>query len=355
MKKLTIKFGLYFSLALFVLAAAALAFSVSRISPLLRMNDNCRVLRVDLGIPEAISNCVGARTVGGVSAVVHFNSLGFRDKERSEKKAGIFRVALLGGSTALGFGLTDDQTPAWRVEALLKEAGVTNVEFMNLSSEGYEAVRHSARIFEYLKELHPDLVILDTVRADKMVTDFIDWHEAELNDRGRVTHIRSLRDILGENFFDWLGANSVAGLWLRQMYTGYRLFAAAAALHWEPEERRSRLIKPQLHALRAMHAACAVFRCEIRVIWDPLEGSPADVDWITHWLFGYDLDFERLQGSFERNEIGLLDVSGLKPHRPDESLFQAHSRYYSAEGMERYSMALASAIRRIIDERAVKK
>jgi hypothetical protein len=345
-----IKRLLIFSAAAFLFAIAAFAISIWRISPLLALNDNCRTLRVDLGIPATIPNCEGVRAVAGSSAPIHFNALGYRDKARGPRAPGTVRVAFLGGSTALGFGLTDEQSPAWRVEELLRKAGVTNVEFMNLSSEGYEAIRHSLRIFEYLKTLHPDIVLVDTLRADKMVTDFIDWQEGEINENGRVKRIRSLRDFAGGALFDWIGMDSAAGLWLRQMYTGYRLFLSAFALHSDPQKTRGMLIRPQIHAYQAIASACEEYACEARVLWDPLEGTPGDVNALTHWLFGYDIDYENIRDSFERNKLDLLDVSGLKPRGSEPALFQGRSRYYTVEGMERYSQALASAVSKVVKQ-----
>lgn len=79
------------------------------------------------------------------------------------KPAGVFRVVLLGGSTAHGASVNDDATidafmradPAW-------PAGAPRLEVVNLGFDGLDAVREFERLREEGLDLAPDAVIVHT-------------------------------------------------------------------------------------------------------------------------------------------------------------------------------------------------
>ena len=93
------------------------------------------------------------------SALFETNSAGFRGPERTrEKPPGVFRIALIGDSFAMGWNVRQEDTYAARLEAALRAQGA-NVEVLNFGLAGLDAVAVVDRFHALALDYDPDLVI----------------------------------------------------------------------------------------------------------------------------------------------------------------------------------------------------
>ena len=98
-----------------------------------------------------------------------FNSLGYRDRERSkEKPTGVRRIVSLGDSFAWGWGILLDDTYARRVERMLTERRVQKEtwEVVSLASPGLNSVQEAERLSAEGFAYCPDVVVLGYVLND---------------------------------------------------------------------------------------------------------------------------------------------------------------------------------------------
>lgn len=110
---------------------------------------------------RAKPGCAGISTVGQMSAPMSFNSLGLRDKEYSAKPPkGVFRILMLGSSTALGVAVKEQNTLPRQLESVLRERK-TKIEVINGATVGYCAIQTALRLRELLDAYHPSLVLFD--------------------------------------------------------------------------------------------------------------------------------------------------------------------------------------------------
>jgi lysophospholipase L1-like esterase len=99
----------------------------------------------------------------------HYNSLGFRGAEISLKKpAHVFRIAVLGGSTAFGAFVKDEQTLPATLRDLV-QANITthvwhtpyqSVEVINAAVPGFVSTQELISLVLKVLPLHPDLVVI---------------------------------------------------------------------------------------------------------------------------------------------------------------------------------------------------
>lgn len=100
----------------------------------------------------------------GSGVTAHSNTMGFRGPEVSPTKPlGTVRVVLLGGSTTHGWGVDDDQTIGWYLQALLPEriAG-SRFEVVNLAFDGYDSYQILERLRGDGLPLDPDIIVVNT-------------------------------------------------------------------------------------------------------------------------------------------------------------------------------------------------
>jgi lysophospholipase L1-like esterase len=91
------------------------------------------------------------------------NSLGLRGPETTlEKPAGRYRIAVLGGSSAWGYGCSSDQTTVPGVlETLLREVRPgQDIEVLNAGQAGYVSGQELTYFHRLISRFEPDLVIL---------------------------------------------------------------------------------------------------------------------------------------------------------------------------------------------------
>jgi lysophospholipase L1-like esterase len=94
-------------------------------------------------------------------ALFETNSAGFRGRERSlEKPPGVFRVAVFGDSIAMGSGVTEEETYAFRLEGALATARPGGrFEVLNFGVGGLDARHAVERLVRLGLRYDPDLIV----------------------------------------------------------------------------------------------------------------------------------------------------------------------------------------------------
>lgn len=89
------------------------------------------------------------------------NSLGFRGPEiESPKRAGVFRIFLVGGSSVFGYLVSDEDTSSVRLERYLRERVKRPiVEVVNAGVPAYNTMHDLVRYWYQIRLLEPDLVV----------------------------------------------------------------------------------------------------------------------------------------------------------------------------------------------------
>ena len=152
-------------------AKAALALSIAMIAgeALLRVytwgrgwTPNCYAAQLQLFRPEARCGydlAPGFRLRSGAFTVAT-NSRGLRGPEiATTKPPGVRRIAIVGGSSAFGYFVSDGQEAARLLEGALRERGC-QVEVVNGAVPGYNLYQSTLRFRETLAPLKPDFVIV---------------------------------------------------------------------------------------------------------------------------------------------------------------------------------------------------
>ena len=93
--------------------------------------------------------------------LVTINSWGFRGREvESPKPRGTFRIAVLGDSIAVGWGVADGETFSAHLERALRVPGAARVEVVNCAVSGYDTKQEAALFTRFASRLQPDLVLV---------------------------------------------------------------------------------------------------------------------------------------------------------------------------------------------------
>lgn len=107
-------------------------------------------------VPSAVRRL---RASGDV--VYAINADGFRDRPRSrEPPPGTFRIAVVGDSVAFGYGVSQDDTFASRLERRLAAASPVPVEVLNLGVNGYNPYTEAALFADIGRAYRPALVLV---------------------------------------------------------------------------------------------------------------------------------------------------------------------------------------------------
>jgi|GEM_PF-6548757 len=89
------------------------------------------------------------------------NEDGFRLREYKMSKApGEWRIAILGGSSVYGTGVTPFRTTPRALQTLCREQGISNVNVLNFGMSGYTSTNELILLFTYVMQFQPDLVII---------------------------------------------------------------------------------------------------------------------------------------------------------------------------------------------------
>ncbi len=103
-------------------------------------------------VPNASAEVYGAQ--------VHYNSLGFRDKEYPlEAAPGTKRVVFLGDSVVFGLGVPAEETIPKHLERLVQQE-TPKTEVLNLGVAGYDSIQEVEFFKDLGVRLKPDLVIV---------------------------------------------------------------------------------------------------------------------------------------------------------------------------------------------------
>lgn len=95
------------------------------------------------------------------------NSLGFRSPEISiQKPKGTFRVLLFGDSFIESESVNLDQTAGQIVERNLTRELQMPVQIVNLGTMSYSPILYERKIKQWVKQLHPDLVVVSIDMSD---------------------------------------------------------------------------------------------------------------------------------------------------------------------------------------------
>ena len=85
------------------------------------------------------------------------------------KRSGVFRILVMGDSQAFGFGVGDDETLAWHLEAMLSTAHPDRViEVINAGIPGYGTADQLAFLRARGEEIDPDLIILQFLSVNDL-------------------------------------------------------------------------------------------------------------------------------------------------------------------------------------------
>ncbi len=101
-------------------------------------------------------------------AYVHINSLGWRDRERSQQRQpGRIRIAVLGDSFTEGYSVGDEETFTRRLETMFGN----DVEVLNFGLIGIGTVQEEILFDHVVRHYSPDIVVLAFYSNDVMNND----------------------------------------------------------------------------------------------------------------------------------------------------------------------------------------
>jgi hypothetical protein len=121
----------------------------------------------DLGLTRSVPGVLLAELQPGLDTIYKgqrfsTNSAGLRDREYPVHRApGTYRIAVLGPSLVMGFGLADGESfEAQLEERLASRAGPGKVELLNFAFEGHSLTQQLATFERKVKPFAPDLVLV---------------------------------------------------------------------------------------------------------------------------------------------------------------------------------------------------
>lgn len=89
------------------------------------------------------------------------NRYGFRDAEYEiQKPEGTFRIAIIGPSYVMGWGVADNETLDYQLESLLSDLSRTRIEVLNISLPAWSMAQEVFAIKALAARFSPDLVLL---------------------------------------------------------------------------------------------------------------------------------------------------------------------------------------------------
>lgn len=168
-----------------------------------------------------------------------------------EKPAGTLRVLFLGCSTTFGWGVADEETYPARVEALLHEAGRTDVEVINGGQPGYTSFQGLWFWREVARTYRPDLVFFGYVVQDARKAAYTDRSQALLQ-----ADARFLKDNLFYHSRMYLGLRQVIDA--RRVVSKERAEGGSEGAYRVPPEDYVANIR-ELHRLVGAEGARLVF------------------------------------------------------------------------------------------------
>lgn len=147
------------------------------------------------------------------------SSLGLRDREYAKKRTNEIRVALVGDSMAMGWGLLRSETVSRQLERLLQSSNTLgHIQVINAGQFGYGPAQELSMLEETVGVLEPDIVILQLFMGN------------DLADSARAGGIRLEAHSLDALLTDGLmsrDSNTCYRInrWLRETSRAYQQFA----------------------------------------------------------------------------------------------------------------------------------
>ncbi len=120
------------------------------------------------------------------SVNIRINNQGLRGDELAPKQAGERRILLLGSSITLGWGVKEEETLAQRLNRMF-ETTKHPVKVLNAGIGNYNAVRYVERFLTRLKDLGPDLIVVNYFINDAEVLEFSEGNWFLRNSQFAVT------------------------------------------------------------------------------------------------------------------------------------------------------------------------
>lgn len=229
------------AIAIALLVALLLAEGVLRVYVAARgWTANCYAGSVQLLVPEETNGYTLARDFHLRSGVYEIttNEFGLRGPAIGKSKpAGTTRIALLGGSSAFGYLVSDGQEAARLLEQKLKDAG-HNVEVLGAGVPGYNLFQTTHRYREVVSPLSPDVVIL-----------YLGWNDLTYLVSDEPT---AERHRVGHPYAWWerlLSHSTLYGLIAYRLLTPPARFVPPPAARSEPTKAGAEQFRENLHAL----------------------------------------------------------------------------------------------------------
>ena len=169
----------------------------------------------------------------GPPTVWHFNNLGYRERDiKIEKPENIFRIAVIGDSLVLGFGVEDFEAFPRRLEQILKpevfDTGMTHFEVINLGVQGYSSPQYLAVLKEDALRLTPEIVIVTVYPSNDLLGAVGFWKDK------KYTNLMAVPDFIPFPINQFLKESSKAYLFL---LTKYYTFAKRFQSDFTPSDK----------------------------------------------------------------------------------------------------------------------
>jgi hypothetical protein len=146
---------------------------------------------------------------GDYSVEMVTNNMGFRGRDIGKKAPGTYRIVMLGDSFTMGEGVGDGSTFPLLTEEYLNGMGGRNYEVVNLGVESYSPVLEYSLLKRVIRELRPDMVILNFDMSD-MLNEYAYRQAAVFDDKGDVAAVDGFpeferrRESLTERTLKWI-------------------------------------------------------------------------------------------------------------------------------------------------------
>lgn len=304
----------------------------------------CRELDTETRILEMKGRCEATRDVGEGPVRIRFNGDGFRG--RSAERKTVQRIGLLGGSTSVGPGLTDEERPA----AQLQEALGDDVEVIDLSVEGYTTIHHLIRLDEYADRFHLDVVLFDTLSRQKVFRDRVLMEYVVYSDvDGRPLRLLTPRAAWG-GLVDFFISDDLHPL-ARTTLESFRHQRLSRRYADDPEQL--------LHDVAPLYENARVLaeKRELRLffVWDKSDITNdrmvgvnevrAQADRMSRWTPSFSIPGDEAHAVLKTYDIPMVGLT-----EPDAALRFSGSIYYRPEGARKRMFSLAKNLQKKLDE-----
>lgn len=121
------------------------------------------------------------------------NEDGLRTRVQKQKPSGVLRVAVMGDSTAFGWGVNDGQDLPSQMERSLRPRSKKRVEMMNAAQPGYSTSQLSVLFHETVAAYQPDVVLFFPPQHDHTPAAVSDWELLQSSQNLRVRLAQSSR------------------------------------------------------------------------------------------------------------------------------------------------------------------